>query len=55
MLEYNPIFRPSAEQLLSLPIFDKIRVLRGEEAIRNQEAKVTLNHPITTEDTDDLT
>lgn len=26
MLEYNPAFRPSAKQLLKLPIFDDIRI-----------------------------
>lgn len=26
MLEYNPYFRPTAKQLLKLPIFDKIRI-----------------------------
>ncbi len=25
MLEYNPAFRPSAEQLLQLPVFDPVR------------------------------
>ena len=31
MLQYNPLFRPSAEQLLQLPIFDEVRTAELEE------------------------
>ena len=30
MLEYNPVLRPTAKQLISCPIFDKIRNLNLE-------------------------
>lgn len=33
MLEFNPVFRPSAADLLKLQIFDKVRVPKMEEWI----------------------
>ena len=36
MLEFNPVFRPSAGDLLKLPIFDEIRVSNLETWIKEK-------------------